>query len=210
MKLIWSGRVQLGDNLRVLAVRRVLFVVSGGLTGGLSALYVKDVLGADAIILGLFSSIWSAVFLTFILTGGWIGDRYSRKHTLLVGTALTMPNPILYALAPSWHILVIANLLGALGSALASPAYTGILYGSVKQAERSRAIATLNTLASLVNLVVPPLGAYLIEVAGGLGEVRKAFILQFVISLAIWIYTSRTLNVTSAAKKEKPKVSLRL
>ena len=150
MKAIWSSKVPIRGNLRVLAVRRVLFAVSGGLIGGLGTLYVKDVLGADAVVLGLFSSIWSAVYLVFILIGGWIGDRYSRKDILLLGTALTIPNPILYALAPSWHLLIVANLLGALGSALINPAYTGILYGSVGQRERSRAIAVLNTLSSVV------------------------------------------------------------
>jgi len=175
------------------------------LSGGLGTLYVKDVLGADAVVLGLFSSIWSAVYLVFILIGGWIGDRYNRKKTLLLGTALTLPNPIIYALAPSWHPLIFANFLGALGSALASPAYTSILYISVKQRERSRAIATLNTLSSMANMFVPPLGAYLIEMTGGLEEIRKMFILQFFISLTVWIYTSRTLKVKSASKKVEVK-----
>ena len=199
MRSIWSNKIQLRGNLRVLAVRRIFFAISGGLTGGLSALYVKDVLGADAVILGLFSSIWSAVYLVFILIGGWIGDRYNRRNILLLGTALTMPNPIIYALAPSWHLLIFANLLGALGSALVNPAYTGILYSSVGQRERTRVIATLNTLSSFVNLIVPPLGAYLIESTGGLQEIRKMFILEFIISLAIWIYTSRTLRIERAA-----------
>jgi len=180
-------------------VRRVFFAISGGLTGGLGALYVKDVLGADAVILGLFSSIWSAVYLVFILIGGWIGDRYNRRDILLLGTALTMPNPVIYALAPSWHLLIFANFLGALGSALVNPAYTGILYSSVAQRERTRVIAILNTLSSLVNLVIPPLGAYLIESTGGLQEIRKVLILEFIISLAIWIYTSRTLHIERAA-----------
>jgi len=203
LKSIWSSKIQLRGNLRVLAVRRIFFAISGGLTGGLGALYVKDVLGADAIVLGLFSSIWSAVYLVFILIGGWIGDRYNRRDILLLGTALTMPNPFIYALAPSWHLLIFANFLGALGSALVNPAYTGILYGSVGQRERTRVIAILNTLSSLVNLVVPPLGAYLIESTGGLQEIRKIFILQFIISLAIWIYTSKTLHIKRAATENE-------
>ena len=119
------SRLLLQGDVRVLAVRAVILTISGGLTGGLAALYVKTVLGADAVILGLFSSIWSAVYLSFILIGGWFGDRYDRKKMLLVGTALTLPNPIIYALAPSSHLLLVANVLGALGSAFANPAYIG-------------------------------------------------------------------------------------
>jgi len=166
---------------------------------------VKDVLGADAIILGLFSSIWSAIYLVFILIGGWVGDRYDRKKTLLIGTALTLPNPVIYALAPSWHLLLFANFFGALGSAVANPAYSGILYESVEQRERSQAIATVNTLSSLANLFVPPAGAYLVEIMGGLGEIRRMFILQSLISLAVWVYTSKTLTISSATKENEVK-----
>lgn len=189
----------------MLATRSILLTIGGGLTGGLSTIYVKDVLGADAIILGLFSSIWSAVYLVFILIGGWVGDRYNRKKILLAGTFLTLPNPIIYTIAPSWHLLILANFLGALGSALANPAYFGILYSSVKQRERSRAIATLNTFSSTTNLVVPPLGAYIIQASGGLQEIRKMFAIQFFISLLVWFYTYRTLKIKSTANEKEVK-----
>lgn len=193
----------LQGNARVLAVRGVVLTISGGLTGGLALLYVKTVLGADAVILGLFSSIWSAVYLVFILIGGWFGDRYDRKKMLLLGTALTLPNPIIYALAPSWHLLLIANVLGALGSAFANPAYTGILFTSVKQQERTRAIAIINTLTSVANMVFPPLGAYLIEWMGGLNEIRRMFVLQSFFSLGVWLYTLKALESNPVNKQEE-------
>ena len=192
----------LSYNVRVLAFRSVILTVSGGLAGGLSALYVKEVLGADGVVLGLFSSIWSAVYLFFILIGGWVGDYHDRKKMLLLGTALTLPNPIVYAFAPSWHLLLIANFLGALGSAFANPAYTGILFASVEQKERSRQIAAINTLTALANVVFPPLGAYLIGWMGGLNEIRKMFILQFFFSLGVWVYTLKALESNPSDGKE--------
>lgn len=203
MRSLSYTRLTLQGNVRVLAVRGVILTVSGALTGGLAALYVKAVLGADAVILGLFSSIWSAIYLLFILIGGWFGDRYDRKKMLLLGTALTLPNPIIYALAPSWHLLLIANFLGALGSAFANPAYTGILFASVKQQERSRTIAIINTLMSLANAVFPPLGAYIIERMGGLNEIRMMFVLQSFFSLGVWLYTLKALEPNHVNKEEE-------
>ena len=205
MKIIPDVKLLLKGNLRVLLVRRILLTLSGGLTAGLSTLYIKEILNADAVILGLFGSIWSAVFVVFILIGGWIGDRYDRKKILLLGTALTLPNPIIYALASSWEILILVNFLGALGSAISSPVYNAILYSSIEQKKRSRAVATLTVMASTVNMIVPPASAYLIQVMGGLGEIRKMFVAQFIISLAVWIYTYERLRMTPLPERKKVK-----
>jgi len=190
-------------NLRVFLVRRVLLTVSGGLTAGLSTLYIKEILGADAIILGLFGSIWSVVFVFFILIGGWIGDKYDRKKIFLLGTALTLPNPIIYALASNWHILILVNFLGALGSAISSPVYNAILYSSIDQKKRSRVVATLTVMASIVNMVTPPLSAYIIQVMGGLEKIRIMFVAQFIISFSVWIYTFRNLSAMSSLERSE-------
>ncbi|MEM2935626.1 MAG: MFS transporter [Candidatus Bathyarchaeia archaeon] len=184
----------LQGNLRVLAIRGVLLTVSGGLAGGLDALYIKEILGADAVILGLFASIWSAVFLIFVLIGGWISDRYDRRKMFLLGTALTLPNPLIYALAPTWHILILANFLGALGSAIMNPAYVAMLVTSVDQQKRTRAIAAVNTLTSMANVVVPPLGASIVIWMGGLKQLWIIFLLQFVLALGVWLYVSKGLR----------------
>lgn len=193
----------LQGNLRVLATRGVLMTIGGGLTGGLGALYVKTILGADAVTLGLFVSIWSAIYLIFVLIGGWVSDRYDRKKILLLGTALTLPNPLIYSLAPTWHILLLANSLGALGSALAGPAYTALLVSSVGQRKRARAIAAINTLTSLANLVVPPLGAFVVQWMGGLHEIRIMFLFQFILVSGVWVYTSKALQAMPVNGKQE-------
>jgi len=205
LRIIPDVKMLFKGNLRVLLVRRVLLTVSGGLTAGLSTLYIKETLGADAVILGLFGSIWSAVFVFFILIGGWIGDRYDRKKVLLLGTALTLINPIIYALAPNWHVLILVNFLGALGSAISSPVYNAILYSSIEQKKRSQIVATLAVMASIANMVTPPLSAYLIQVMGGLEEIRKMFVAQFLISLVVWIYTFKKLMTMPSSERNEIK-----
>jgi len=205
LKVLPNAKILLKGNLRVFLVRRVLLTLSGGLTAGLSTLYIKEVLGADAIILGLFGAIWSMVFVFFILIGGWIGDRYDRKKALLLGTALTLPNPIIYALAQDWHLIILVNFFGALGSAISSPVYNAILYSSIEQRKRSQVVATLAVMASIVNMVTPPLSAYLIQFMGGLEEIRKMFVAQFIISLAVWIYTLKKLETMPFSEKSKVK-----
>jgi len=205
LKIIPDVKSLFHGNLRVLLIRRILLALSGGLTAGLSTLYIKEVLGADAVILGLFGSIWSAVFVVFILIGGWIGDRYDRKKVFLLGTALTLPNPIIYALASDWHLLILVNFLGALGSAISNPVYNAILYSSIEQKKRSQIVASLAVMASIVNMVAPPLSAYIIQMMGGLEEIRKMFVAQFLISFAVWIYTLRKLKMMPTSERSEVK-----
>ena len=80
---------------------------------------------------------------------------------------LTLPNPLIYALAADWRITVIANFLGAVGTALVTPAYVALLFSSSEQKTRSRTIALMNTINSIPNIIVPPLGTLSIQAFGG-------------------------------------------
>ncbi len=192
-------------NIRALTVRDSLLTMIAGLTGGLDALYMKEVLGADAVVLGLIASIWSAAFLFFILIGGWLSDHYDRKKVLIIGMATTLPNPIIFALAPDWRITVLANLLGALGAAFSTPAYVALLYSSSEQRTRSRVLAVMSTVISLVNVVVPPLGALVVQRLGGLDELRMIFVAQFVLSIPVLFLTNRRLESSIRRAGASPK-----
>ena len=192
-------------NMRALTVRDSLLTMIAGLTGGLDALYMKEVLGANAVVLGLIASIWSAAFLFFILIGGWLSDHYDRKKVLITGMVATLPNPIIFALAPDWRITVLANLLGALGAAFSTPAYIALLYSSSEQRTRSRVLAVMTTVISLVNVVVPPLGALVVQRLGGLDELRIIFVAQFVLSIPVLFLTNRKLESSIRRVSASPK-----
>jgi len=212
---VLKNPVELIDTLRIKTlknVREVLLTVIVGLTGGLDSLFVKEVLGADAVAPGLLSSIWSFTFLVFILFGGWISDNYDRKKMLVIGTALTLPNPLIFAFAQDCHAIIFASLLSAVSAAIATPAYVAILFSSSEQRSRSRSIAVINTLNSLANIVVPPPGALNIQSLGGLNEIRKIYLAQFPLSVGALLYTylrlkdpprnkAYTKSLTSAVKE---------
>ena len=190
-------------NIRVLTVRNVSLTLIAGLTGGLDSLFVKEILGADAVALGFLSSIWSLIFLIFILFGGWVSDNYGRKRMLILGTAITTPIPLIFALAPDWRVITIANLLGAVGAAISAPAYVSILFSSSRQESRSRSIAAINTLNNLANVIVPPLGALTIHMLGGLRSIRMIYLLQFPLSIIILLYTHLKLEDRPVKAKAK-------
>jgi len=192
-------------TMRALTIRDLMLTVIVGLTGGLDSLYVKEVLGADAVVLGSLASIWSSVFLVFILIGGWISDHYDQKKLLIAGMALTLPNPLIFAFAPDWRVTVFANYLGALGASIVTPAYVALLFSSSEQSTRSRSIAVMNTLNSLANIIIPPLGAFIIQSLGGLNEIRSIFLVQFFLSIGVLAYTTKKLEIRRVVAREQPK-----
>lgn len=202
-----TAKATIRGNLRVLLLRDLSLTLIAGLSGGLDIVFLKEVLGADAIILSMLASIWSMVFLIFILVGGWISDQYSRKKMLVAGMALTLPNPLIFAFAPDWRITVVAHFLGAVGTALVAPAHVGLLFAYSEQKTRSRTIALMNTINSIANIIVPPIGAILIQTLGGgnLNWIRNIFIAQFFLSIIVLSYTWKRLEDKPPAARRAPK-----
>ena len=202
-----TARSTIKGNIRVLTIRNFILTAIAGLSGGLNILFIKEVLKADAIILSMLTSIWSMVFLAFILVGGWISDQYSRKKMLISGMALTLPNPLIFALAPDWRMIVIAYVLGAVGTALTTPAYIALLYSYSERKTRSRTIALMNTVNSIANIIVPPVGATLIQTLGNgnLNWIRNIFLIQFFSTIIVLAYTWRRLEDKVQLNRKTPK-----
>lgn len=202
-----TAKATIRGNLRVLLLRDLSLTLIAGLSGGLDIVFLKEILGADAIILSMLASIWSIVFLIFILVGGWISDQYSRKKMLIVGMALTLPNPLIFAFAPDWRITVAAHFLGAVGTALVAPAHVGFLFAYSKQKTRSRTIALMNTINNTANIIIPPIGAILIQTLGGgnLNWIRNIFIAQFFLSIMVLAYAWRRLEDKPPTVRRAPK-----
>ena len=181
-------------NIKTLAQRDVFLTAIAGLTGGLDSLFIKEVLHADAFTLGLLASIWSVVFIFFVLIGGWVSEQYSRKKTLLMGMTLSLPSPVIFALASDWNITIVAQIFAAVGTAFATPAYVSLLFSSSERRSRSRSIAIMATLNNIASAIVPPLGALIIERMGGYSAIRYIFMAQFILSTFIIYHTWKRLE----------------
>ena len=205
-KFAFNIKSTIRGSIRTLVIRNLALTIIAGLSSGLNILFIRRVLGADAIALSILTSVWSIVFLTFIFIGGWI-SQYSRKKMMVAGMTLTLFNPLIYAFAPDWRMIIIAYFLGALGSTLVTPAYVSLLFSFSERKNRSRTIAIMNTLNSLANSIVPPIGATLIQTIGkgDLNWLRNIFIAQFFLTIAVVIYTWRRLEDKPLTKRRPMK-----
>lgn len=76
-------------------------------------LLAQQVFGLEkGLALGRFVLSFGLTKAFFNLFAGALADRIGRKGVLLLGWALGVPVPLLLILAPSWDLVVAANLLG--------------------------------------------------------------------------------------------------
>jgi len=70
-------------------------------------------LGAGGIAVGLFGSVKDLLDSLYQYPGGWLADRFGRRRSLLIFTALAMTGYATYAFAPSWPV-VLCGLFGVM------------------------------------------------------------------------------------------------
>ena len=123
----------------------------------------------------------------------------------LLGTGLTLINPLIMAFASSWEYVFLVYIIGAAGSSLTATSLTALYISSMKKSERATKIAYVSSLTTIANAVTPPAGAFLIERMGGLSKMRVIYLIQFVATLIVWVYTMK-LKDTEALKTGKGKM----
>ncbi len=190
-----SSSPRISSQVKVLLVRAVLIAAAGGVTGGLGIIYFKHVLGADAVTLGLLTSVSSLSILVSMLFSGWLCDRYGRKRAFVAGTALACVPPLLFFLASDWVVLFPAYVVSAVGSSLITPSYQYIIRVSTRRSNRSTSIAAVNMASNVVAMTVPPVAALVLMRLGGVPAVRYSFLVSFLLIGAAALYVAKRLRV---------------
>ncbi len=144
----------------------VVFVMVGSVSTLWPVLtpYAKD-LGANGVQIGL---VVGAIYATRLVLQPFIGglaDRHGFRLLLLAGTLLYIPIGIVYALADSVTLLVIARLLHGVGSAIVLPMVMAVL-GSHAGGKGGAAMARFNVAQWMGYAIGPILGGLIVELYG--------------------------------------------
>jgi len=111
-------------------------------------LFVKNVLGGDAFILGLimFASLIALAAVQF--PGGYLADKYGRKwlvSTMTFGVALSY---LLYVLAQSWEWILVGAVVANL-CLIYQPALFAMIADSLPPEKRGLGFSIINLIASV-------------------------------------------------------------
>ncbi|RLE89571.1 MAG: hypothetical protein DRJ49_02570 [Thermoprotei archaeon] len=201
-----SSDLKLNSQMRVLLVRAIIITTAGGITGGLGIIYLKEVLGVDAIFLGSMTSLMSIVLLLTILFGGWFSDTFGRRKAFIIGSTLACIPSLIFFLAWDKIVLIPAYIISAIASSFIAPSYQYILRVVTSDKSRGTSIAKIDMLTSIISVIIPPLSTALIPLLGGIPILRYIFAAQFILMLIATLYTASKLKVPETTTND-PKVS---
>src|ERR1700730_18255585 len=105
-----------------------------------------------------------ALFLAaLLLTGGSLGDLYSRRKGFAIGVILFSLALAWCGLAPNTGQLIAARSLQGIGGALLVPGSLALISVSFSSEERGRAIGTWSGFTSITAAIGPLLGGWLVQ-----------------------------------------------
>src|SRR5712691_190860 len=127
-----------------------------------------------------------ALFLAaLLLTGGSLGDLYSRRKVFAIGVILFSAASAWCGFAPNIGQLIAARALQGIGGALLVPSSLALISVSFPSEERGRAIGIWSGFTSITAAIGPVLGGWFVQHASW----RWVFFINLPIALVVVMLT---------------------
>jgi MFS family permease len=152
---------KLPRDLLIIYFSLLFFAVGTGLYSVIMPAYIRE-LGASAVELGLLGAIAMAIGAVAALPGGIWTDRYERRSLMLIGWAMCVPAPLIFAYAPHWMWLIPGYFLINF-SMFSTNAMQAYMTSRSSPSERSFVFATVHSAFSVGMIFAPTLGGFLAE-----------------------------------------------
>jgi MFS family permease len=112
--------------------------------------------------LGFVFSAFAYPYLVFQIIGGWLGDRFGARRTLLVCGLIWATATVLTGFAQGFLTLVLARVMLGFGEGATFPAATRAMSNWTAPSRRGFAQGLTHSCARIGNAITPPLVAWLI------------------------------------------------
>jgi len=162
-------------NFLILVVSWILMDFVNELPGTYYPDYVVN-LGGTPTILGIISAVSFLALALVQFPGGYLADKYGRRwlvSSLTFGVALSY---IFYAVAPSWHFILIGALLANL-CLLYQPALNALFADSLPPEKRGMGFSIVNLIMSVSTTPAPLIAMFLVASYGPILGMRIAYTL---------------------------------
>lgn len=143
-----------------------------------------EVLGAGALVIGLFGTLKDLLDALYQYPGGIISDRLGCRRALIVFNLLAVLGYVIYLFAPGWEAIFIGTLFVTAWSSLSLPATFSIIGDSLPRNKRAMGFAVQSIIRRIPMIAGPPLGGVMIVAAGVRGGVRAGIAVSIIMALA--------------------------
>jgi len=153
--------------------------------GELPGTYYSDYilqLGGSPTALGTITLISMLTLASVQFPGGYLADKYGRKWLISTLTFGVAASYIFYALAPSWHYVLIAEVIRSL-CLLYQPALNAMFADSIPAERRGMGFSILNLIMSVSTTPAPAVALLLVTTYGSMMGMRIAYVIVTVLFL---------------------------
>jgi len=165
----------LNRDLKLIFTTNVVGSFGDGLFAYLLPVYMRNVLEADPIQIGILYALTVLAAAFTLLISGTLADRHDRKKIMIAGWLAWLPVPLIFAFARNWTEMIPGMVMW--GFWLGQPAGSAYI---VTSAEKSRITSTFTIMSagwSLGYIFSPAVGGFL---AGTVG-MKTVFYLAFIL-----------------------------
>ena len=163
-----QGRVfGLSPNVFFLGLVSLLTDVSSEMIFTLVPLFLANVLGAAATVIGFVGGLTESVDVIFRIFSGWISDRVGRRKSLAVlGYSIsTLAKPFMY-LASTWGVVLAVRFGDRIGKGIRTSPRDALVAASVSAGERGKGFGlhrTMDTLGAVLGLGIVAVIVYFVQ-----------------------------------------------
>jgi MFS family permease len=161
-------------NYAIIVISWILIDFAGEIPATYYALYVLK-LGATETILGIIGLMGFLALASMQFPGGYLADKFGRKwlvSSMTFGVALSF---ILYALAPSWPIILIGVVLMNFFNSIYQPALMAIVSDSLPSEKRGMGFSIIMLITSTSTTPGPLVAGLLYNQFGLVQGMRMAY-----------------------------------
>ncbi|MDA8123656.1 MAG: MFS transporter [Deltaproteobacteria bacterium] len=154
-------------------------------------------LGATGTELGLVNSIGMIVAGILGPYTGWIIDRTGPKRIYLIGIVIVGLSYLLYGLAVSWQVTLVAMMAYWVGSSTSTNSCATICGNCLVNRDRATGMLLCETVtAGLLGMVAPMLATWIVSLSGGISAagIRPLFFLGMVVTGFTFVLVLRQLS----------------
>jgi len=191
-------------NFLILLVSWTLMNFAGAIPETYYSLYILA-LGGTTITIGVIGFTSSLILGLIQFPGGYLADKHGRRWLIVTMTFGVSVSYLIYALAPSWHLILLAGVLQNL-CLVYQPALGAITADSLPPEKRGAGFSLQMLLPSLARLPGPVIAGILYVMLGLVITMRAGYTIAFLLFLAAAISRVR-LKETLKDAVDRPSVS---
>jgi len=165
------------------------------------SLFIEE-LGGTPSIIGVIKFVSFLALASVQFLGGYVADTYGRRWLIISMSFGFALSNIIFALAPSWELILIAVLAQNL-CLIYQPALSAITADSIPPEKRGIGFSSIMFLSNLASLASPPIAGVLFLYYGTLEGVRLGFLIVAAFSLTAAIIRIKLTETMQSNKLQR-------